>query len=326
LQEENKKLFMSRKRKTTKKKARKQNKKGRRLHAGAFFAIVICILLAVTIYSFYRYEQEEMKPAMASEQTQAPTRTQAAEPKPQTAKVPFVPQITDYTDLEYPVSYSSQPEQIIFHTGHTVSFNKNWKIPNWVSYELTVDEAIGREKRDDKFIPDPLVKEGIVTTADYRNSGYDRGHLAPAADLKWSNAAMKESFYLSNICPQHPQLNRLKWKNLESKVRQWAIADSAVIVICGPVVNESPKRIGNNEVAVPHGFFKVILSPHKKQPKAIGFVFDNEHCTQPLRSYIVSIDSVETITRLDFFSPLPDHIEGPLEAYVDTAYWNLSTH
>ncbi|MDR0657552.1 MAG: DNA/RNA non-specific endonuclease [Mediterranea sp.] len=283
---------MSRKERTTlRKNSRKRNRKKRRLHAGAFFAIVICILLAAAVCYSY----------------------------------PSIPRATGYTGLEYPVSYSSQPEQIIVHAGYVVSYNKNRKIPNWVSYELTIDETMGKEKRYGKFMSDPLVKEGAVTTADYRNSGYDKGHMASAADMKWSNAAMKESFYLSNICPQHPKLNQRRWKDLENKVREWAIADSAVIVICGPVVNESPQCIGGNNVVVPHGFFKVILSLRKKQPEAIGFIFHNEHCVQPLRSYIVSIDSVETVTRLDFFSPLPDETEDRIEAYVDTAYWGLST-
>jgi endonuclease G len=332
---------MSHKKRTiTRKKPRKQHKKKKRFNAGAFFAIVICILLVAGIYRFYQYEQEKRDPVTASEQTEAPIRTKAAGPKPQekktnketkakkkpearTANVPSIPQIIDYTDLEFPVSYASQPEQIIFHAGHAVSYNKNWKIPNWVAYELTIDETMGKEKRRDKFTSDPFVKEGTATTADYRHSGYDRGHMAPAADMKWSDAAMKASFYLSNICPQHPKLNQHRWKDLEDKVREWAIADSAVIVICGPIVNKSSQYIGNNNVVVPHGFFKVILSPYKKQPGAIGFIFDNEHCTQSLRSYIVSVDSVETITRLDFFSPLPDDIEDLLEAYVDTTYWGL---
>jgi endonuclease G len=289
------------------------------------------VLLVVGIYLFCRYEQEKRKTEPVSQQTKALIRVQTAGLQPQgkkttkETKAPSILPIVDYTDLEYPVSHTSQPEQIIFHTGHAVSYNKNWKIPNWVSYELTIDETIGEEKRHSKFIPDPFVEEGIATTADYRNSGYDRGHMAPAADMKWSNAAMKASFYLSNICPQHPKLKHRRWKELENKVREWAIADSAVIVICGPIVGESPECIGNNNVVVPHAFFKVVLSLHKKRPEAIGFIFDNAYCTLPLRSYIVSVDSVETVTRLDFFSPLPDETEDLLEAYVDTAYWGLST-
>jgi len=323
--------------KTTKRKSRKQHKKKKHLNAGAFFTILICVLIAATIYYFYQHEQEKRKPEIVSQQTTAtpPAKTKkpeekkpsgkakAEKAKTQTVKTPSIPRIIDYTDLEYPVSYSSQPEQIIFHTGHTVSYNKNWKIPNWVAYELTIDETMGKEKRQDKFMCDPHVTIGSATLADYRNSGYDRGHMVPAADMKWSTSAMQESFYLSNICPQHKNLNQKRWKDLENKVREWAIADSAIVVICGPIVNEAAKCIGSNKVTVPHGFFKVILSPYKKSPKAIGFIFDNEHCAQPLHSHVVTIDSVESLTKLDFFSPLPDEIENLLEAYVDTAYWGL---
>ena len=327
------------KRKTTKKKSRKTRKKKKHLNPGAFFAIVILILLVAIIYYFYQYEQQKKQEQKKVQHTEIRNETQPGKPEkkpvaspkapsPSVKKenrkdAPSVPTIIDYTNLEYPVSYSSRPEQLIFHTGHTVSYNKNWKIPNWVSYELTCEETMGSEKRQDKFTPDPHVKEGSATIADYRNSGYDRGHMVPAADMKWSNATMQESFYFSNICPQDKKLNQQRWKDLENKVRHWAISDSAIIVICGPIVNKNPKRIGSNKVVVPHGFFKVILSPFTSSPKAIGFVFDNAHCTGPLRSHAVSIDSVESITGLDFFSPLPDEIEDLLEAHVDTMYWGI---
>ena len=115
-------------------------------------------------------------------------------------------------------------EQIIRHKGYTVSYNKDLKIPNWVSYELTRQETKGKEKRGDNFIADPLVKGAIATNADYARSGYDKGHMAPAADMKWSPDVMKESFYFSNMCPQHPQLNRRGMENLEEKIRDWAVA------------------------------------------------------------------------------------------------------
>ena len=128
-------------------------------------------------------------------------------------------------DLETPISLVPLQEQIIRHSGYTVSYNKDLKIPNWVSYELTREETKGKEKRGNRFIADPLVIGPIATNADYTRSGYDKGHMAPAADMKWSPEAMKESFYFSNMCPQHPQLNRRGWKNLEEKIRNWAIAD-----------------------------------------------------------------------------------------------------
>ena len=224
-------------------------------------------------------------------------------------------------DLEIPVSLIPRQEQIIRHKGYTVSYNKDLKIPNWVSYELTRQETKGKEKRGDNFIADPLVKGAIATNADYARSGYDKGHMAPAADMKWSPDVMKESFYFSNMCPQHPQLNRRGWKNLEEKIRDWAVADSAIIIICGPIIDKPSKTIGKNKVAVPERFFKVILSPFVKPARGIGFLFNNRQAVEPLSTYAVSIDSIEKLTHMDFFSPLPDEIENAVEANADYYQW-----
>lgn len=213
-------------------------------------------------------------------------------------------------DLETPIPLVPRQEQIIRHSGYTVSYNKDLKIPNWVSYELTREETKGKEKRGNRFIADPLVTGPIATNADYTRSGYDKGHMAPAADMKWSPEAMKESFYFSNMCPQHPQLNRRGWKNLEEKIRNWAIADSAIIIICGPIIEKQPKTIGKNKVVVPQRFFKVVLSPFAKPIRAIGFLFNNEQAVEPLSSYVVTVDSIESLTNMDFFAPLPDEIEN----------------
>ena len=213
-------------------------------------------------------------------------------------------------DLETPIPLVPRQEQIIRHSGYTVSYNKDLKIPNWVSYELTREETKGKEKRGNRFIADPLVTGPIATNADYTRSGYDKGHMAPAADMKWSPEAMKESFYFSNMCPQHPQLNRRGWKNLEEKIRNWAIADSAIIIICGPIIEKQPKR-----------FFKVVLSPFAKPIRAIGFLFNNEQAVEPLSSYVVTVDSIESLTNMDFFAPLPDEIENKIEANANYSLW-----
>lgn len=224
-------------------------------------------------------------------------------------------------DLETPISLAPRQEQIIRHSGYTVSYNKDLKIPNWVSYELTREETKGKEKRGNRFIADPLVTGPIATNADYTRSGYDKGHMAPAADMKWSPEAMKESFYFSNMCPQHPQLNRRGWKNLEDKIRNWAIADSAIIIICGPIIEKQPKTIGKNKVVVPQQFFKVVLSPFVKPIRAIGFLFNNEQAVEPLSSYVVTVDNIESLTNMDFFAPLPDEIENRIEADANYSLW-----
>ena len=224
-------------------------------------------------------------------------------------------------DLETPISLAPRQEQIIRHSGYTVSYNKDLKLPNWVSYELTREETKGKEKRGNRFIADPLVIGPIATNADYTRSGYDKGHMAPAADMKWSPEAMKESFYFSNMCPQHPQLNRRGWKNLEDKIRNWAIADSAIIIICGPIIEKHPKTIGKNKVVVPQKFFKVVLSPFAKPIRAIGFLFNNEQAVEPLSSYVVTVDSIESLTNMDFFAPQPDEIENRIEADANYSLW-----
>lgn len=228
-----------------------------------------------------------------------------------------------YTNLEIPQLLAPRQEQIICHTGYTVSYNATWRLPNWVAYELTRQETQGDEKRYNRFISDPLVKGTIASNGDYARSGYDKGHMAPAADMKWSNTVMKESFYFSNMCPQHPDLNRRKWKDLESKIRDWAIADSAIIIICGPIVGKNPKVIGRNQVTVPQQFFKAILSPYVSSPRAIGFLFENARSVEPLQTYIITIDSIEKLTGMDFFAPLPDELENVIEAHVETKLWDI---
>lgn len=265
--------------------------------------IIALIALIPIIYGVYLYCQQIRS-------------SQKDEPKTNTSL-----QVLSSKELAIPISMTPQQEQIIRHTGYTVSYNKELKLPNWVSYELTREETKGKEKRNNRFIADPLVKGIIATNADYARSGYDKGHMAPAADMKWSPQAMKESFYFSNMCPQHPQLNRRGWKNLEEKIRDWAIADSAIIIICGPIITKQPKTIGKNKVAVPQQYFKVILSPFVRPMRAIGFLFNNRQALEPLSTYAVTVDSIEWLTNMDFFASLPDEIENKIEAEENYFQW-----
>ena len=153
--------------------------------------------------------------------------------------------------LEIPKTIRQRDETIITHTGYTVSYNHHYKTPNWVAWELTRQETTGEEGRTNQFLPDPSLPEPRVETSDYTHSGYDRGHMAPAADMKWSKQAMKESFYMSNICPQNRKLNRDDWGDLEESCRKWAKKYGTVYIACGPIYDtSSPKRIGKHQVAV----------------------------------------------------------------------------
>lgn len=281
---------------------------------GCIIAIIALIPILFGVYLYYQQNNPQQTDIQQTDTLTIQTdATQKSIPRTNTPRV--------NASLEIPTSLIPRQEQIIRHSGYIVSYNKDLRIPNWVSYELTRRETTGKEKRNDRFIADPLVKGVSATNEDYSRSGYDKGHMAPAADMKWSNTAMKESFYFSNICPQHPQLNRRGWKKLEEKIRDWAAADSAIIVICGPVIRKQAKTIGKNKVVVPQQFFKVVLSPFVKPMRAIGFLFNNEQCVDPLSTYTVTIDSIERLTNMDFFAPLPDEIENKIEAKSNYFEW-----
>lgn len=223
------------------------------------------------------------------------------------------------SQLEIPVTIKKRNEIRLTRTGFAISYNNFYKVPNWVAWELTRKETTGSEERKNKFLPDPDLPEPRVEHSDYTHSGYDRGHMAPAADMKWSEKAMQESFYMSNICPQNQGLNRDNWGDLENKCRIWAKKYRSVYIVCGPIYDSSnPKRIGQHKVAVPDRFFKVVLIYNLKNPVTMGFLFENKARHHKLEKYMVSVDSIETITGLDFFSQLPDNIEKQVEANIPT--------
>lgn len=308
---------------------RRKNSKNRKLFKKKSWSnyklgcIITIIVLIPILYGIYLYCRQNPPQKVDEPQTTTVVakQTEATKQKDASNRTSVSNRIPSSKDLEIPTLLTPRQQQIIRHTGYTVSYNKDTKLPNWVSYELTRAETKGKEKRSNRFIADPLVKGAIATNADYTRSGYDKGHMAPAADMKWSPVAMNESFYFSNMCPQHPQLNRRGWKKLEDKIRDWAVADSAIIIICGPVIKKQPKTIGKNKVVVPQQFFKVILSPFVKPMRAIGFLFNNEQSVDPLSAYVVTVDSIERLTNMDFFSLLPDEIENKIEAEANYFQW-----
>ena len=227
---------------------------------------------------------------------------------------------------ELPNIKSSQPEKVVTHTGYTVSFNTAWRIPNWVAYELTAEEVQGVEPRGNNFMPDPDIY-GTPSTDDYKNSGYDRGHMAPAADMKWSKQAMEESFYTSNICPQNKNLNKGDWKDLEEHVRSMATKYDHIYIACGPIVSANPKTIGQytyiDRIAIPDAFFKVILRQKGDSWSAVGFMMPNQAGHKSLNKYAMSIDDIEIVSDIDFFVALPDSIEEIVESTYNLKDWDL---
>lgn len=214
------------------------------------------------------------------------------------------------------------PEQILKRTGYVASYNKTTLLPNWVAWHLTAERTEGSAKRSGvDFAEDTEVPEPRATDWDYYNSGYDRGHMCPAADNKWSKKAMEESFLFTNMCPQNGNLNRGDWNEMEMACRKWAKKYGDLYIVCGPILYKGKhKTIGKNKVVVPEAFFKVVLRTGD-DPQAIGFIYKNTSGNRPKDSYVNTVDEVERITGIDFFPSLPDDIEKKVEAECDLGLW-----
>ena len=218
-------------------------------------------------------------------------------------------------------------QQLISHKNYTVSYNRDTKLPNWVSWSITKDELKSVVSRSGfNFACDPKLLISPVSPMEYSKSGWDRGHMCPAADNKYSATAMEESFYMTNICPQDHTLNEKTWSYLETACRNWA-QSSTVYVVCGPYISGKAKsHIGRLKVAVPDGFWKVVLRQYRGRWHAIGFIMPNEPTTTEFDEYAVTVDAVEVLTGFDFFSALDDKIEKEIESSYDLSKSPHSKH
>jgi endonuclease G len=220
---------------------------------------------------------------------------------------------------------TSTTNQLIHHTHYGLSYSEQHEQAEWVYYELTASEASNAKyNRTNNFRADRKVTTGSASLTDYKGSGYDRGHLAPAGDLAFSSIAISESFYLSNMSPQHPSFNRGIWKQLESLVRAWATEKSVLYVATGAILETGLSTIGTNRVSIPRYYYKVLLDYDESNENytAIGFILPNQKGQGNLQDYVVSIDDVEQRTGIDFYPQLSDDIENSIEANYDLTHWN----
>lgn len=228
------------------------------------------------------------------------------------------------SQLEIPKINSK--DQVVSHTAYAFVYNEKHEQASWVAYELTKKETNNAFERTDKFLLDPDVKTGTANDNDYAASGYDRGHLAPAADMGWSEITIAESFYYSNMSPQEPSFNRGIWKKTEELVRDWAVENNSIYIVTGPVLTKGLKTIGKNKVSVPKFYYKVILDYSDPSVKGIGFIMPNTSSKKQPVTFAVSIDSVERLTGIDFYPALPDDEETLIEKTlcIDCWTWNTS--
>ncbi|WP_347173786.1 DNA/RNA non-specific endonuclease [Polaribacter uvawellassae] len=211
--------------------------------------------------------------------------------------------------------------QIIKHQLYTLSYSEKDEQADWVAYKLFKNSINNSIKRKDNFRKDVNVITGSATLKDYRNSGYDRGHLAPAKSMSFSDITMSESFYMSNMSPQIPSFNRGIWKKLEEEVRSWISISDSLYVVTGPVLDNPLGKIGESRVTVPRCFYKTIIRFHKEELFGIGFLLKNEKSNSSVSSFSVSIDSIEKVTGLDFFHQLDIAIQNQLESNSNYQYF-----
>ena len=228
---------------------------------------------------------------------------------------------------------SSDCNEIIDYNFYSVSFCENFGLSEWAIYILNINQLDNRIPRTNDFRPDPnLHKRGVgATMADYKGSGFDRGHLVPAADMKYGAEAMSESFYLTNIVPQYPAFNRGDNNRHENIFRDWAWQSNerSIIVIVGWNTNDNfTDFLHGGNIPVPKNSYRIYIDyvnfraiafyvpsvPLDRVPSGIkatgrNFITDRNE----LITYTISIDSLETITGLDFFHKLSDEEEMLLE-------------
>jgi len=215
--------------------------------------------------------------------------------------------------------------EIIEHTAMTISYNEDHEQANWVMHIIPKDVITGTATRSNDFRPDPKVSTGSADVEDYWDSGYDRGHMAPSADFRWSKNALSESYYYSNMSPQNHDLNRDAWAKLENQIREWVVDNDELIIITGPVLHpELPKiQQGSYRVSIPEAYYKIIVDLTDPEIKAISFLFPNKNVKYEPEKYVVTIDSIEQLTGINFFPNLAQ--AETLEKTADLSAWQITS-
>ncbi len=218
---------------------------------------------------------------------------------------------------------TSTTGQIVHHQNYSLSYSEPHEQAEWVAYELKASHISSTNHKRPYFEIDNAVKTGAAHWGNYKKSGYDKGHLCPAGDRRFTQEAHDETFLTSNISPQEHQFNAGVWNRLEQKVRYWAKKNDGVFVVTGGILKNGLKTIGDEDVAVPNQFYKVILDNTNGKIKVLAFIMNHENSDLPLYKFVVSVDEVEALTGIDFFPELDDALEDKLEASSSYKSWSF---
>lgn len=298
----------------------------KRIKSWISLIVGICVIVAAVTTAVKEMQgvSANEKTTVSSVETTMKPGKNGVEAAGSSSETAAVEEVTSSKAYEIPASMGDGKELIIEHVGHVLSYNTKHNNPNWVAWRLTKAHTDGDQERSTKFWADEKVdKRYRVDWFEYKESGYDRGHMCPAGDNKWNAKAMHDCFYMTNMCPQEPRLNSGSWKHLEEQCREWAQKEGSIYIVCGPVYKGKKHHfIGiDHKITVPEGFFKAILSMHKGKEKAIAFYYDNTPDKQSINKAVRTVDEIEQLTGLDLFASLDDNLEATFESHSDINEW-----
>lgn len=279
----------------------------------AFFKIIFSLFFLNLLFLFSSCQSlSKLKPYIQEEEN---FHTMSLE-------IPVCP-ATQYSGIE-----EHEDHEVHTYNGFQLCYRESYEQAEWVSYTITRAELVKVTGRTNDFRPDTQISTGSAELSDYKGSGFDRGHLAPSADMTWSKESASDSFLLSNMSPQRPAFNRKMWKTLEESVRSWADYFGHVVVITGPLLEKDSSQyetIGANKVSVPEFYYKALLTSVTVQGRekyiALAFIMPNENIKGSIWDFACNVDQVEKRSGLDFFSLLLDFEEKIVESSNDFSLW-----
>ncbi|MDO6473136.1 DNA/RNA non-specific endonuclease [Maribacter sp. 1_MG-2023] len=218
---------------------------------------------------------------------------------------------------------SSTTGEIVNHEYFTLSYNEPYEQAEWVAYTLSKSHLTYDDRKRPYFIEDPFVSSKSADWRNYKGSGYDRGHLLPAGDRRFSLQAYNETFYTSNISPQDREFNSGIWNDLEQQTRRWAKQYGTLYIFTGGVLESGLEEIGQEDVDVPNAFYKIIARKKGDKIYTLSFLMPNKPQFTSLRNFVVSIDEIEKETGIDFFTKLTEKQQSAFEGSKNTTGWKF---
>lgn len=227
-------------------------------------------------------------------------------------------------ELGIPTDSDPTDDYLIKRKQYVISYNKNKNVANWASWNLN-KKWYGKYNRVSGFKPDNELPESFykVTTRDYTNTGYDRGHIVASKDRSNNTTNNKATFLMSNIYPQEPDLNQGPWKRLEDYCRSLCLNKNKELYLIAGGVYKTGNKLDNN-IAIPDSCYKIIIILRRDESllavdentEVIAVMMPNESGIKKVKweTFITTIDRIERSTGYDFLSDVENRIQTIIES------------